>query len=367
MTNNISTRRNLIIVVLALISIGVVMIYSSSAIYAHKYLDDSLYFLKRHIFYLAIGMILTSFVMAIDYRILQKYSKPLIVVSVLLLVLVLIPHVGKEVSGAKRWFKFAGFSFQPSEFAQLCVILYAADFLTRRKSQQKKKFLDFLPLMMVLGFIVLLILVQPDLGTSFSLTFAIMIMIYYAGMNLKYLLGIFLAALPALSWIIFSTPYRRARILAFLNPWEDPQGTGFQIIQSQIALGSGGIFGTGLGQSKQKLFYLPAAHTDFIFAIIGEELGIIGSLLLVGLFIFFIWQVSKVINNCKDHFGKFLAVGLLAIIMIKAVINMAVSCGLMPTKGLPLPFISYGGTSLVMDLLAIGLILNISVRSGVNY
>lgn len=343
------------------------MIYSASAIYAHKYLDDSAFFLKRHLLYLIIGVLLTALAMSINYKELQKYSKPLMIISLVLLVLVLLPGFGKEISGAKRWFRFAGFSFQPSEFTQVCMILYAADFLSRQKKSKRKRLTDFLPVILVLGFAVLLILLQPDLGTSFALIMIVFILLFYAGMSLKYILGVILVSLPVLFWAIFSVPYRRARVISFLNPWLDPKGSGFQLIQSQIALGSGGIFGAGLGQSKQKLFYLPAAHTDFIFSIIGEELGLLGSLFLLGLFIVFIWLVAKIINRCKDYFGRLLALGLVSMIALKAIINMAVSCGIMPTKGLPLPFISYGGTSLVMDLISVGIILNISARSQADY
>lgn len=360
-------RFNLIMVTIALICIGIVMIYSSSAIYAHRNFNDSAYFLKRHLIFLIVGLLFTTLFTALDYRTLQRFSKPAIVTVLILLILVLIPGLGKEVAGARRWFRFAGFSFQPSEFAQICMILYTADFLSREKGRKKRKFFDFLPLMMILSFMVLLVLMQPDLGTSFAIAAIVIIMVYFGGIPLKYISAVFLVGLPVLFLAIFSVPYRRMRIVSFLNPWLDPRGSGFQLIQSQIALGSGGIFGLGLGQSKQKLFYLPAAHTDFIFSIIAEELGLLGSLFIIGLFIFFILQVAKIINRCRDVFGRIFALGLASMITFKAIINMAVSCGVIPTKGLPLPFISYGGTSLVVDLISVGIILNISARSDIKY
>jgi cell division protein FtsW len=201
---------------------------------------------------------------------------------------------------------------------------------------------------------------QPDLGTTMSIAIVVFLMLYAAGARLSYLVGVVLGALPALWILIFTVPYRRMRIMAFLNPWLDPKGSGFQIIQSQIALGSGGIFGVGLGHSRQKLFYLPAAHTDFIFSIIGEELGLMGTLGVILLFILFIYHGYKIVRNCHDPFDLFLAFGLVVMISLKAVINIAVSCGVFPTKGLPLPFISYGGSSFIFDMLSLGLLLNIA-------
>ena len=221
----------------------------------------------------------------------------------------------------------------------------------------------FLPPMCVLGGIVLLLLMQPDLGSALALGAVVFIMLFVAGVRLSYLLSIVLASLPLLYILIFSVPYRRMRIMAFLNPWLDPKGSGFQIIQSQIALGSGGFFGIGLGQSKQKLFYLPAAHTDFIFSIIGEELGLIGTIGIIILIIIFIHQGFKIIKNASTKFGYFLSLGLILMISLKAIINIGVSCGIFPTKGLPLPFISYGGSSLIFDMLSVGILMNIA-RTG---
>jgi cell division protein FtsW len=204
---------------------------------------------------------------------------------------------------------------------------------------------------------------QPDLGTAMAIGIVIFIMLFIGGIKLSHLLSIILLSLPLLYVLIFSVPYRRMRIMAFLNPWLDPKGSGFQIIQSQVALGSGGIFGVGLGHSKQKLFYLPAAHTDFIFSIIGEELGLLGTVGVIILFIIFIRQGLKIIKNAPDKFGYFLSLGLVLTIALKAIINIGVSCGALPTKGLPLPFISYGGSSLVFDMVAVGILVNIA-RTG---
>jgi cell division protein FtsW len=339
------------------------MIYSASSIYALERYKDGFFFLKRHLSFLLIGALLGFLVMTMDYKSLKRWAKPLIIASVLLLILVLIPGIGREVAGARRWFRFKAFSFQPSELANLAVIIYVADFISRKGDDIRTFAKGFLPPVMILGLVALLVLVQPDLGTTVALGVVVFIMLFVAGVKFSYLLSVVLAALPLLYILIFSVPYRRMRILAFLNPWLDPKGSGFQIIQSQIALGSGGLFGAGLGHSRQKLFYLPAAHTDFIFSIIGEELGLIGTVGLVILFMLFIQQGLKVIKNAPDKFGYFLSLGLILMITLKAVINIGVSCGALPTKGLPLPFISYGGSSFIFDIISVAILINIA-RSG---
>lgn len=358
-----SVRINLFTVSVMLICIGIVMIYSSSSIYAWERYKDGFFFLKRHLSFLFIGITLMLFIMAIDYRKLSKFSKPILIVALVLLGLVLVPGLGREVSGAQRWFRFKFLSFQPSEFANLAIIIYVADFISRKGDLMKSFFRGFLPPICILGLAALLILMQPDLGTTVAISLVVLIMLFVSGVRPVYLVSMFLASLPVLYLLVFNVGYRRARILAFLNPWADPRGSGFQIIQSQIAIGSGGLFGAGLGHSKQKLFYLPAAHTDFIFSIIGEELGLIGTLGVIILFIIFIQQGLKVAKNAPDKFGYFLALGLISMLSLKAIINIGVSCGVLPTKGLPLPFISYGGSSFIFDLVSVGILINIA-RTG---
>jgi cell division protein FtsW len=310
--------------------------------------------------FLALGLILAFLAMVIDYRLLRKYAHWLIWIALGLLVLVLIPGLGREVSGAQRWFRFKFISFQPSEFANLALIIYTADFISRRGDKIKMLFTGFIPPICMLGGVAILVLLQPDLGTIIALSSVVLIMLFVAGVRGRYILSLMLCSLPVLYFLIFSVPYRRARIFAFLNPWLDPKGMGFQIIQSQIAIGSGGLLGRGLGHSQQKLFYLPAAHTDFIFSIIGEELGLIGTLGIIILFMMFIQQGLKIIKNAQEKFGYFLALGLVLMISLKAIINIGVSCGVFPTKGLPLPFISYGGSSLIFDMVSLGILINIA-------
>ena len=358
-----NTRISLFTTTFILICIGMIMIYSASSIYAWERYKDSFFFLKRHISFLIIGAFLALLVMGTDYKRLRKWAKPILVLSFLLLVLVLIPGVGREVAGARRWFRLKFISFQPCELANMAMIIYLADFISRKSDCIKTFWRGFLPPMFILGAMSLLILLQPDLGTVLALGIVVFVMLFVAGMRISYLLSVFVVSLPLLYILVFNVAYRRMRIMSFLNPWLDPTGSGFQVIQSQIALGSGGIFGVGLGHSKQKLFYLPAAHTDFIFSIIGEELGLLGTVGVIILLMIFIQQGLKVIRHAPDKFGYFLSLGLLLMISLKAVINIGVSCGLLPTKGLPLPFISYGGSSFIFDMVSVGILMNIA-RTG---
>ncbi len=358
-----NVRINLFTTAFILICIGIVMIYSASSIYSWERYKDSLFFLKRHLGFFVIGIFLTLLVMGIDYRKFKRWAKPLLIFSFLLLVLVLIPGIGREVAGARRWFRWKFISFQPSELTNIAIIIYIADFIARKCEYIRTFLRGFLPPVFVLGATALLILAQPDLGSVLALGIVVFIMLFVSGARPTYLLSVIIASLPLLYILIFSVPYRRARIMSFLNPWSDPKGSGFQIIQSQVALGSGGIFGVGLGQSRQKLFYLPAAHTDFIFSIIGEELGLIGTMSVIILFMIFIREGLKIMKNAPDKFAYFLSLGLVLMISLKAIINIGVSCGVLPTKGLPLPFISYGGSSFILDMVSIGILMNIG-RSG---
>ncbi|MFA5100631.1 MAG: putative lipid II flippase FtsW [Candidatus Omnitrophota bacterium] len=356
-------RINIFMTSMMLICIGIVMIYSASGIYALTQYKDGMFFLKRHLVFILLGVAATFFVMSFDYRRLKRYARPVMWVAFFLLVLVLVPHIGREVSGARRWFRFRFISFQPSSFACIAMIVYLADFIERKGNFIRTIRWGLAPPMAVLGALSLLIVVEPDLGTTLAIGAVVFIMLYVSGVRLTYLGSIILSAIPALYILIFRVPYRRMRILAFLNPWADPQGSGFQVIQSQVALGSGGLFGVGLGHSQQKLFYLPAAHTDFIFSIIGEELGLVGTIGVIILFIIFIKQGLAIVKHAPDKFGYFLSLGLVLLISLKAMVNIGVSCGVLPTKGLPLPFISYGGSSFVFDMVSVGLLMNVA-RAG---
>ena len=337
---------------------GVVLVYSSSAIYAHEKFGDSRFFLKRHMIFLFIGFILMLSLMSVNIARIERFSRPLAGISILLLLFVIIPGIGVSIGGARRWFRIWFLSFQPSEFAKFALITYLASFLSRKGCKIKDFFYGYLPAMSVVSLMTVLVLLEPDLGTAVSIFAVGFMIIFVAGGKLKHLFGTVLLGLPALYYLIFSVPYRRRRVLIFLDPWRDKEGSGFQIIQSFLALGSGGLFGVGLGQSKQKLFYLPEAHTDFIFSIIGEELGFLGASCVLILFAAFVWQGLRAFFKEHRVFNKVLIFGITVMIAFEALVNIGVSLGAFPTKGLPLPFISYGGSSLVFHMAAFGLMLN---------
>jgi len=351
-------RRSIFIIMIALLTFGCVMIYSASAIYAHENYADSMYFLKRHLIFLLLGFALMVFLMSLDILRLERAAKPLMIASLALLALVLIPNIGSSVAGARRWFRVGPLSFQPSELAKFALVIYIASYLDRKGYKIKDFFYGFLPVVSVISLTGILVLCQPDLGTSLSVFFIGFLMLFVGGASVFYLGSIALLGLPFLYYLIFSVPYRRRRILVFLNPWRDSEGAGFQIVQSFIALGSGGLLGVGLGQSTQKLFYLPESHTDFIFSIVGEELGFLGAASLVLLFGVFIWQGMRGVFLTESIFKKTLLFGVTGMIAFEVLINIGVSSGIFPTKGLPLPFISYGGSSLLFHMGAVGIMLN---------
>jgi cell division protein FtsW len=353
-------KSSIFLVVMILVAIGIVMIYSASAIYADSSMGDSLYYIKRHLIYLFIGIVTMFIAMAIDIDRLRPFAKPLMLLSIMLLLAVLIPHLGRETSGARRWFKVGSINFQPSEMAKIAIIIYMADLAARRGTVMKNLWRGYVPALIILGAVVGLVLIEPDLGTAITISMIVFIMLFAGGVRASYIFASVMASLPALYILLFRVPYRRKRIMAFLNPWADRRGTGFQIIQSFVALGSGGLFGVGLGQSRQKLFYLPASHTDFIFSIIGEELGFVGTAAIVILFGIFVWQGMKIVSRALDTFERLFGLGIVSLVAIEAIINIGVTAGALPTKGLPLPFISYGGSGLVFHLMAVGFLLNIA-------
>lgn len=343
-----------------LIAIGIVMIYSASAIYANETLGDSTYFLKRHLVYVFAGLALAAFVSALDLENLRRHSKRILICLLVLMVLVLIPHIGVTSNGARRWFRILGFSLQPSEFLKIALILYLADFLERRRETLSDLRHTVMPALVVLGLCSGLVLKQPDLGTAVTLAMIAFLLFFSAGFKLRHMAAMVLAALPALAYAMLAKPYRRRRILAFFHPWDDPRGVSYQIIQSFLAIGSGGLFGVGLGRSQQKLFYLPQSHTDFIFSIIGEELGFVGTVAVLLVFAVFIFSGMVVVFRSKNLYSQLVSLGLVGLIGLEVVINIGVTLGALPTKGLSLPFISYGGSALLANMMALGLLWNIS-------
>lgn len=350
--------------VMALLSIGVVMVYSSSSIVALQRNHDGYFFLKRQVLFASVGVCLMLVVSKIDYRIYQKYAALLLGCTLISLVLVLIPHVGVDIAGTRRWFRVAGFTFQPAEFMKVVMVIYMAHSLARKGEKVKTIATGIVPHMLVLGFTLLLILMQPDFGTSMAIAAVVFIMLYTAGARMRHLGSLILLSLPAIYLLVFTVAYRRRRIMAFLNPWDDPQNVGFQIIQSFLAFGSGGPFGVGLGDGRQKMFYLPESFTDFIFSSIAEEIGFVGVVVIIALFMTLIARGIRMSTKLSDPFGRYLALGLTSVIGLQAFLNMGVVMGLLPTKGLPLPFISYGGSSIVTSLIGVGILLNISSQEG---
>jgi len=287
-------------------------------------------------------------------------AKPMMLLALGILILVLLPGVGRSSFGAQRWLKIGPFSIQPSEFIKIAILIYTADYLSRKQGRIMSFWQGFVPILCLLGVVSVLIMKQPDFGSMVLIVLVVFIMVFIAGARFRHLGIIILTAMPVFYFLIVRVAYRWRRIVTFLDPWKDPAGAGFQLTQSQIALGSGGLFGLGLGKSVQKLFYLPAAHTDFILSIIGEETGFLGALTVVALFIAFLVQGFRVAKRTENTFGYFLSIGIVLMIGIQASLNIGVSIGALPTKGLPLPFISYGGSALISAMVMIGLLLNIS-------
>ena len=343
-----------------LLMIGIVMIYSSSAVYAYGKYSDSMFFVKKHLVFLLAGLIAAVFCMSLPVKMLSDHSRSIMLVSLLLLVAVLVPGIGREAGGARRWIKLLGMSFQPSELVKLGLIIYLADLTSRKKYLMSDIRYGFLPPLFVIGITSGLILMEPDMGTSVSILVIGFVMLFASGTRIKHLASVALGVIPFLALAVWWKPYRVKRIMVFLNPWSDTRGAGFQLIQSFIALGSGGLIGVGLGASKQKLFYLPESHTDFIFSIIGEELGFLGTASVLILFAVLIWFSLRISFKIKDVFASRVVLGISVMIAFEAIVNIGVSTGVLPTKGLPLPFISYGGSSLLVHLAAIGLVLNLS-------
>lgn len=349
----------LFIVTMTLIGFGLVMIYSTSAILAQENYQDASFFLKRQFLWIAFGLVAMGTLAYVPLRLLQALARPLLLATFILLILVLFPQIGKEAGGARRWLRVGPIGFQPSEIAKLSIILYFSSFLSRKQQVLKQFWAGLVPALVIVCFVSGLILLQPDLGTSVSIAFISLILFFIAGARVWHLAPLILSSFPLLYGFIMSSDYRRKRILSFLDPWKDPGGTGFQIIQSFIALGSGGILGTGLGASRQKYFYLPEAHTDFIFSIVGEELGLLGTGALVLLFTLLVIFGFRIAMRAPTLYSHLLGMGIVCMIASQALMNMCVATGCLPTKGMPLPFISFGGSNLVLNMAGIGLLLNV--------
>jgi len=350
----------LLIIIFVLLAFGIIMVFSSSYIMAYKWYNNSFYFFIRQAFYALIALIVFFISMNIDYHFWQKIAIPVLIISILLLTIIYFPGFARYVRGARRWLSIGPFSFQPSELAKFALILYIADCLTRKKARVGTFIRGILPVFIVTVLIFLLILEQPDFSTAIIIIGCSFIMLFIGGSKITQLFSLIILLLPAGLLMALGEDYRRIRLLSFLNPWEDPLKSGFHIIQSLLALGSGGLTGVGIAESRQKFFYLPDQHTDFIFSIIGEELGFIGAFIVIMFFIIFLWRGFLISIKAKDNFGLLLAAGITSMIVFQAIINISVVTKLIPTTGITLPFISYGGSSLIVNMLCCGILLNIS-------
>lgn len=357
-------RQCLLWIVLTMLSVGIVSVYSSSAMISHATYGHSLRFIQQHLLAVGIGLLATLGALLLPFDTLRRGAKWLFGLSVVLLILVLV--LGPEVGGAQRWFRIGRWSFQPSELAQLALVLYLADVLARKADDLEDVWRGLLPPLAATGLLGTLVLLQPDFGAAMVMGSVAFVLLIVAKARWQHLLILALVAGVGAFVLIMGADYRRHRLLAFLHPDQDPRGSGYQILQSYVALASGGFFGVGIGASMQKLFFLPGAHNDFVFAIIGEELGLLGSTAILTLFALFLLCGFRLAMRCQDAFGKYLICGFVAMIGLKGIVNIAVVIGLLPTKGLPLPLISYGGTAIIMNLLACAVIFQAS-RYGERY
>lgn len=361
----IKTYDTLLLIIMAvLVFFGALMIYSSTSVVTPllaltKKNITEFYYFKRHLFTMAVG----AFVMLLTYRfkpsLLERAAVPLLVFSFFLLVLVFLPYIGVSGGGARRWIRLWPTTFQPSELVKLAMVVFLAKYMSQ-PGYDPERLPSFAKPLIVMALFQAVFMKQPDFGSTMSLAFLTFALLFISGVRLGYMASVLVLAFPVVYKLIMMEPYRRARFTAFLNPWKDPQGSGFQLVQSFISLGSGGISGLGLGESKQKLSFLPASHTDFIFCLVGEELGLVGASVLIALFLLLFLRGISIANRTKDKFIYYLAYGLTLMICLQALINFAVVTGLVPTKGLPLPFMSYGGSALLVNMAAVGILLRIS-------
>jgi cell division protein FtsW len=340
--------------------LGLVMVLSASSVHAHTEYGSSWYFVSRQALWTTVGVVALVLVARLDYHRLRRWASPMLLISLVTLVLVVIPGVGVEVHGARRWLGTGSFSVQPSEFAKLALLIWTADLLARRASMVRRLQASLVPVLVALGAVALLIMLQPNLGTTIVVVGMILGVCFVAGVPMAPMAGVggVLAALAAVLAVV--EPYRRSRLVGFWDPWDDPLGEGYQSIQSMVGLASGGVAGTGLGASRAKWGFLPFAHTDFVFAIIGEELGLIGALMVVALFVLLGVLGVRTALHASDRFGMLLAVGITAWFLLQAFINIGAVIGVLPVTGVPLPFVSFGGSSLVVNMVGVGLLLSVA-------
>ncbi len=360
----------MLLVVTALVSFGLLMVYSSSFIFAQERTGDGYAFIKKQVVFALMGSAGLYVAQMIPYRKWAKWSVPLLFGITATLLFVLVPGVGVRVGGAQRWVRLGFFQIQPAEIAKFILVIFVAYQLDRKRDRVKNFTAGILSNVMWIAPALLFLLIQPDFGSVVMVCSVVFALLFVGGARARYLFGSAAVAAVSAVIIVFSSPYRHARVLAYVDPWKDPSGKGFQILQSLMGLSNGKLLGVGLGNGKEKLFYLPEAHNDFIFAVIGEELGFLGVCLVSLAFALFVYRGLRIgwmaLNERNDRFGFLLATGISLMIGLQAFVNMSVVLGLLPTKGLSLPFISYGGSAMLVDLFAVGILLSISKKPSVK-
>jgi cell division protein FtsW len=356
--------RSILLPVLILVGIGVLMIYSSTALMSMRKYGSGSHYLWNHLFTVMVGIATMGVLLKFDYLKLRPVVYVLMGISLVSLVLVFVPGIGISANGARRWLRLWPTTFQPSELVKIVMVIFLADYMDKNIQRMKEfRYGIVVPVAVMLTFQTIIML-QPDFGAVMSLGILTIGLLILGGARLVHVGALLLVSMPAVFVLVMSSSYRMKRIMCFTDPWKEPFGCGFQLVQSFIAFGSGRFFGVGLGGSKQKLYFLPEVHTDFIFSIIGEELGLLGVFAVLGVFLWFLIKGIRVSMRLTDPFSYFLTIGLTMMVGVQAIINFAVSTGLMPTKGLPLPFVSYGGSALLINMAAAGILANISLREG---
>ncbi|MDM8524196.1 putative lipid II flippase FtsW [Desulfococcaceae bacterium HSG8] len=349
--------------VLFLVGIGIVMVYSASSALALKKFGAASYFLKKQAIFAMLGMIVLVICRHVPLKLIQQSAYPLLILSFIFLIAIQIPGLGYRVGGAVRWIRFGAFSFQPSEFTRFALVVYLAYSMSKKQDKLEDFYIGFLPHFLLLGMLAILIMLQPDFGSVVILGLVTWTMMFVGGVKVRHLLLSLLISMPIVLMFLVSAEYRLQRLISFWDPWQYATDGGYQIIHSLMAFGTGGIWGAGIGNGYQKLFYLPEPHTDFIFSVVGEELGLAGVVIILGLYGLILFRGIKIATDARDLFASFLAVGLTAAIGLQVCVNMGVALALLPTKGLTLPFLSYGGTSLLLNMASAGVLMNIEAKN----
>ena len=362
MRDGLAVDKWLLLAVAALLAVGVTMVLSTSYLYSQERFADGTYFFRKQLIAMGVGLVALIACSLLPSALYRRFAYPLLGLTFLVLIMVLIPGIGVSRGGARRWIMLPGFVFQPAELAKLTIVIYLAHSMTKKEESIHTFSIGVLPHLMVGAVFLGVLLLEPDFGTALILTVLLYLMLFIGGARLHQLLATGLMALPVLVYVMLTADYRWRRLMTFMDPWREASGNGFQVVQSLIAFGSGQLWGRGLGESRQKLFYLPEAHTDFVFSVIGEELGLLGALVVLMLFAVIIWRGLWLSARIEEPFDQYLAFGLTVLLGLQALIHMGVVMGLMPTKGLVLPFISYGGSAMVINLMEAGILLGLSRR-----